>query len=55
VRWDVIREHGAFGKEKFIFHRTPGFGDSNWTNIISDLRLGGYPCCGGPCCGYCWE
>ena len=42
IRWDVIREHGAFGKEKFIFHRTPGFGDSNWTNIISDLRLGGY-------------
>jgi sugar phosphate isomerase/epimerase len=42
VRWDVIREHGAYGKEKFIFHRTPGFGDSNWTNIISELRLGGY-------------
>lgn len=42
VRWDVVREHGVFGKEKFVFHRTPGFGDSNWTNIISDLRLGGY-------------
>ncbi|MEO7222037.1 MAG: sugar phosphate isomerase/epimerase, partial [Devosia sp.] len=42
VRWDVIKEHGVFGKEKFVFHRTPGFGDSNWTNIISDLRLAGY-------------
>lgn len=42
VRWDVVREHGVFGKEKFVFHRTPGFGDSNWTSIISDLRLGGY-------------
>ena len=42
VRWDVIREHGIFGKEKFVFMRTPGFGDSNWTDIISELRLAGY-------------
>jgi len=42
VRWDVIREHGIFGREKFVFMRTPGFGDSNWTDIISELRLGGY-------------
>ena len=31
VRWDVIREHGIFGKVPFVFMRTPGFGDSNWT------------------------
>ena len=42
VRWEVIREHGIFGKEKFVFMRTPGFGDSNWTDIISELRLAGY-------------
>jgi sugar phosphate isomerase/epimerase len=42
VRHDVIREHGIFGKEKFVFMRTPGFGDSNWTDIISELRLAGY-------------
>jgi sugar phosphate isomerase/epimerase len=42
VRWDVVREHGIFGKIPFAFHRTPGFGDSNWTNIISELRLAGY-------------
>jgi len=42
VRWEVIREHGIFGKEKFIFHRTPGFGDTNWVDVISELRLGGY-------------
>jgi sugar phosphate isomerase/epimerase len=42
VRWDVIREHGIFGKEKFVFMRTPGFGDSNWTDIISELRLAGF-------------
>ena len=31
VRWDVIREHGIFGKEPFVYMRTPGFGDSDWT------------------------
>ena len=24
IRWDVIREHGIFGKEKFVLMRTPG-------------------------------
>lgn len=42
VRWDVVRRHGVHGAEPFAFHRTPGFGDSDWTAIISDLRLGGY-------------
>ena len=42
VRWDVIREHGIFGKVPFVHMRTPGFGDSDWTAIISELRLHGY-------------
>ena len=42
VRWEVIKQHGIFGKEKFVFMRTPGFGDSNWTDIISELRLAGW-------------
>lgn len=42
IRWDVIRKHGIFGKEKFVFMRTPGFGDCNWTDIISELRLAGW-------------
>lgn len=42
VRWEVIKEHGVFGKENFVFMRTPGFGDSNWTDIISELRLAGW-------------
>lgn len=42
VLWDVVREHGVFGPHPFAFHRTPGFGDSNWTDIISTLRMGGY-------------
>ncbi len=42
IQWDVIREHGVTGAKQFAFHRTPGFGDSNWTDIISDLRIGGF-------------
>ncbi|MGO4119160.1 hypothetical protein ACEQ6C_38910, partial [Rhizobium ruizarguesonis] len=42
IRWEVIKEHGIFGKENFVFMRTPGFGDSNWTDIISELRLSGW-------------
>ena len=42
VRWDVIREHGIFGKLPFVQMRTPGFGDSDWTRVISELRLAGY-------------
>ncbi|GLS22529.1 sugar phosphate isomerase [Labrys miyagiensis] len=42
VRWDVIREHGVFGKHAFVQMRTPGFGDSDWTRILGELRLAGY-------------
>ncbi len=42
VRWDVIREHGIFGRFPFVQMRTPGFGDSDWTRIISELRLAGF-------------
>jgi sugar phosphate isomerase/epimerase len=42
VRWDVIKEHGIFGKHKFVQMRTPGFGDSDWARIVSELRLTGY-------------
>jgi sugar phosphate isomerase/epimerase len=42
ILWDVVREHGIGGSHPFVFHRTPGFGDSNWTDIISELRRGGF-------------
>ena len=42
ICWDVIREHGIHGPAAWCYHRTPGFGDSNWTDIISILRLGGF-------------
>lgn len=42
IRWDVVREHGVHGPLPYVFHRTPGFGDCNWTDVISELRLGGF-------------
>ena len=42
VRWDVVGEHGIFGKLPFVQMRTPGFRDSDWTRIISELRLAGF-------------
>jgi sugar phosphate isomerase/epimerase len=42
ICWDVIREHGIYGCKPFAFHRTPGFGDSNWKDIITILRQGGF-------------
>lgn len=42
VLWDVIREMGIGGARPYVFHRTPGFGDSNWTDIITELRRGGF-------------
>ena len=42
VQWDVIRKYGILGPKPFAYHRTPGFGDSNWTDIITILRMGGF-------------
>lgn len=42
IAWDIVKEHGVHGKQQFVWHRTPGFGDSNWTDIITILRQNGY-------------
>lgn len=42
VRWDIVREHGVFGKHPFVQMRSPGFGDTDWTRVISELRLAGF-------------
>jgi sugar phosphate isomerase/epimerase len=42
IKWDVIRKYGIGGVKQFAFHRTPGFGDCNWSDIISELRWGGF-------------
>lgn len=42
VYHDVIRRYGLGGNRPIAQHRHPGFGDSNWTNIISILRAHSY-------------
>lgn len=42
INWDVIRKYGTRGPKPCVQHRTPGFGDSNWTDIISILRMNGF-------------
>ena len=39
---DVIHTHGIRGGVPWAFHRTPGFGDTNWTDLISTLRMAGW-------------
>ncbi|MDZ4815260.1 MAG: sugar phosphate isomerase/epimerase [Verrucomicrobiota bacterium] len=33
---------GGGGKRPWFHHRSPGFGDSNWTDIISELIMAGF-------------
>ena len=42
VHWDVLRTHGLRGGKQYVYHRTPGFGDTNWSDVITELRRGGY-------------
>ena len=42
IRWDVIKEHGIFGKHPFVQMRTPGFGETDWSRVISELRVAGF-------------
>ncbi|SFB28748.1 Sugar phosphate isomerase/epimerase [Cohnella sp. OV330] len=42
IAWDVVREHGIHGPKPFVWHRTPGFGDTNWSDVITILRQSGY-------------
>jgi sugar phosphate isomerase/epimerase len=42
IDWDMLSEIGRCGPEDYAFHRTPGFGDTNWTDVISILRENGY-------------
>lgn len=39
---DVVAEQGIRSGLPVVHHRTPGFGDSNWTDIITILRQGGF-------------
>jgi sugar phosphate isomerase/epimerase len=38
IDWAQLRETGLRGGKPWVWHRTPGFGDTNWTDVISILR-----------------
>ncbi|MCL2708140.1 MAG: sugar phosphate isomerase/epimerase [Defluviitaleaceae bacterium] len=42
VAWDIIRERGINCGEPYVWHRTPGFGDTNWSDIVTILRMNGF-------------
>lgn len=42
VNWDLVKSQGTRSGVDLVWHRTPGFGDSNWTDIITLLRKGGF-------------
>ena len=39
VAWDIVKEFGTRGGKPYVWHRHPGFGDTNWTDVISILRM----------------
>ena len=42
IRRDLLAKYGFMSSEKFVWHRTPGFGDSNWKDIFTELRMVGF-------------
>ncbi len=38
IDWAQLRTTGLRGGQPWVWHRTPGFGDTNWTDVISILR-----------------
>jgi len=42
VLWDVVKTRGIRGGDVFAYHRTPGFGDTNWSDVITILRQAGF-------------
>lgn len=42
VHQDVALKSNIQPVKPFAYHRTPGFGDSNWTDLITILRAGGF-------------
>ncbi len=42
IAWDVIRESGIYGPKPYVWHRTPGFGDTNWTDVFTILQQAGF-------------
>ena len=42
VLWDVIRAHGLSSPESIVWNRTPGFGDTDWNQVMTILKMNGY-------------
>jgi len=42
IFWDLVRGKGLRSGQQYVYHRTPGFGDTNWTDVISILRMSGF-------------
>ncbi len=42
IAWDVVKEKGIRGGVPYVWHRTPGFGDTNWSDVVTILRLNKY-------------
>lgn len=42
VALDVLEREGLRSGKPWVWHRTPGFGDTNWTDIITILRQAGF-------------
>lgn len=40
INWEMLRTFGIRSGKPWVHHRTPGFGDTNWTDVISILRMG---------------
>jgi sugar phosphate isomerase/epimerase len=39
IAWDVLRSSGLRGGKQWVWHRHPGFGDTDWRAILDILRL----------------
>ncbi len=42
IEWDVIQRQGIRSGLPYVAHRTPGFGETDWTRLISILRQHDY-------------
>ena len=42
IDYDILKTQGLHSGKAWIHHRTPGFGDTNWTEVITILRRGGF-------------
>lgn len=42
ILWDVIRAHGMSSPEQVVWNRTPGFGDTDWNQVMTILKMSGY-------------